>query len=203
MRRRAKLAARSSTLKEELRTLEDQMHELDDRIDSLRTLIGNAEARPSRKQNLTPAGGGRELTGSAIRITAVRVLADSSHGDAIHYRQWFDLLRDEGYEVAGKRPDAVFLSQVTRSPVVKATTKAGVYQLDFDAPKRLGRDLEALQQNLSHLAASPPSSGEELARRTGLQEEIGLEIRRTQKALTEALESLGNEPEEPPAQLAA
>lgn len=203
VRRREKLAAQSATLEKELTALRDQMREIDGRIDSLRSLIGSDEPRPSSTQNLAPTEGKRELTGSAIRTTAVRVLANSSHAGAIHYRQWLDLLQDAGYQVGGKRPDAVFLSQITRSPVVKATTKAGVYQLDFEAPKRLGRNLEALQEDLSQLAAGPPSSGAELAKRTRLQEEISLDIRRTHKALTEARESLESESTEPSAQLAA
>jgi hypothetical protein len=203
MRQRERLATRSAALNEELATLEAEMHELDEQIDSLRALIGNEEPQRPQKQDAAPSSDGCALTGSAIRMAAVRVLADSGRAGAIHYREWFDLLRDAGYEVGGKRPDAVFLSQITRSPVVKATTKSGVYQLDFDAPERLSRDLEKLQRKLGALAAESSTNSEELAKRTALQEEIGLEIRRTQKALTEALKSLGIKATQSPVQLAA
>lgn len=204
MRQRERLATRSATLNEELTALEDEMHKLDEQINSLQALVGNEEPKQQlQKPDLAPSPEGGALTGSAIRMAAVRVLADSDRAGAIHYREWFDLLRDSGYEVGGKRPDAVFLSQITRSPAVKATTKSGVYQLDFDAPERLSRNLEKLQRKLGVLAAEPSTNSADLARRTTLQEEIGLEIRRTQKALTEALKSLGTKAMQSPAQLAA
>ncbi|HMJ72341.1 MAG TPA: hypothetical protein VK471_03135 [Solirubrobacterales bacterium] len=191
-RQREKIAARAKGIREELGGLESQMHELDERINSLRGLIGDHGPQGFERPVAVPASSGQALGGSAIRMAAVRVLMESGRGDApIHYRNWLELLRDAGYDVAGKRPDAVFLSQVARSPVVKATTKAGVYELDLGAPERLTQRLEALQRELSDLAASAPSGGAELRERTVHQEEISLEIRRTQKALTEATDSLG------------
>ena len=203
MQQREKLASRSASLEEELAALADQMREVDDQLDSLRALIGDEGPQPLRKRGAAPPDDPHTLTGSAIRITAVRVLTDSGHAGAIHYREWFDLLRNAGYEVGGKRPDAVFLSQITRSPVIKATTRPGVYELDSDAPGRLTRNLEALQQELTSLAAEQSANRQDLARKTAAQEEIGLEIRRTQKALTEALKSLGIKAMQSPAQLAA
>lgn len=203
MRQRGKLLTRSTALREDLATLEDEMHELDERIASLGSLVGETEQRRAGREFHARPHDPRALTGSAIRITAVRLLADSGHVGAIHYRQWFSLLREAGYEVNGKRPDAVFLSQITRSPVVKGTTKSGVYQLDFDAPGRLSHELEVLQQKLSNAAAGASSSDEDLAQRTARQEKIGLEIRRTQRALREALGSLGHDKAEAATRLAA
>lgn len=181
------------------------MHEIDERVDSLHRLIGERESQLPCRTAPAPANSGHAvLTGRAIRLAAVRVLLESERAGApIHYRHWFELLRGAGYEVSGKRPDAVFLSQITRSPVVKATTRAGVYELDLEAPGRLSQSLEGLQRKLSGLAADAPSDKAELQERTARQEEIGLEVRRAQKALTEATESLGEASVRRPVKLAA
>jgi chromosome segregation ATPase len=112
-------------------------------------------------------------------------------------------LRDAGYDVSGKRPDAVFLNQISRSPVVKATTKAGVYELDLEAPKRLSEQLRELQQALSHVAAEVSSGDEELAKRSAEQEQLSLEIRQTQRTLLEATQGLDDVAGQQPNQLAA
>ena len=67
------------------------------------------------------------LRGPAIRETAVRMLAERG-GEALHYREWFELVTRAGYEIAGKHPPSVFLSQLSRSPAVRKGTRAGVYE---------------------------------------------------------------------------
>ena len=46
-------------------------------------------------------------------------------------------MRAAGHEIAGKDPLAVFLTQLSRSPVIRKGTRAGVYELDPTAPQRL------------------------------------------------------------------
>jgi hypothetical protein len=94
---------------------------------------------------------------------------------ALHYRAWFQLLEDAGYTVAGKDPLAVFLTQISRSPIVRKTTQSGVYELDRDAPQRLRRRIEQLHGELRELT-TPPSSHADLR-----------EIRARRKALTAAI----------------
>jgi DNA repair ATPase RecN len=203
VRQRAKVAAKAKSVREELEALETETHKLDERIDSLQALIGDRGVQVVERPAPQPADERHALAGSAIRRTAVRVLVSSGRAEApIHYREWFELLHDAGYDVAGKRPDAVFLNQIARSPAVKTTTKAGLYELDQEAPRRLRQRLEELQHALSGLAVDAPSDPAELKERTTRQEELGLEIRRTQKTLTEATEGLG-ELDQQPAQLAA
>jgi hypothetical protein len=72
----------------------------------------------------------RKLRGRAIRDVAIPLLARDHGAAPIHYRDWLALLEAQGHEVAGKRPDAVFLNQVTRHPAVRATTSSGLYCLD-------------------------------------------------------------------------
>jgi hypothetical protein len=78
-----------------------------------------------------------KLRGREIRELAVEVLAKSYGSNPIHYRSWLQLLEDREFRVAGKRPEAVFLNQVTRHPAVRATTQRGFYALDPEAAREL------------------------------------------------------------------
>jgi hypothetical protein len=71
------------------------------------------------------------LRGRRLREVAVEVLtARLGAGEAIHYRAWFQLLREQGYSVAGKDPVATFLAQVSRSDRVEAIgSRSGLYAL--------------------------------------------------------------------------
>ena len=70
--------------------------------------------------------GGQRLERIAIRLLRERV--DS--GQEIHYREWFDLIREAGYEVSGKNPLGTFLAQLNRSTAVERVGKrSGRYRL--------------------------------------------------------------------------
>lgn len=71
------------------------------------------------------------LRGQRLREMAVQVLADRHRtGEAIHYREWYELLREAGYTVAGKDPIATFLAQVSRAEQVEAVgARSGLYLL--------------------------------------------------------------------------
>lgn len=74
------------------------------------------------------------LRGARLQEIAVRVLADHQQpGEAIHYKQWYGLLRAAGYAVGGKDPLASFLAAVSRSPHVQAVgQRSGLYVLTGD-----------------------------------------------------------------------
>ena len=84
----------------------------------------------------------------------------------------------------------MFLTQITRSPVVRKTNQAGVYELDRQAPLRLRQRLERLQGELRELLAVPlrdtPSSR---ARR----HELDVAISQQERALEEALAVLARD----------
>ncbi len=71
------------------------------------------------------------LRGQRLREVAVQVLADRhGAGEPIHYRVWFNLLREDGYVIAGKDPLATFLAQVSRAERVESMGKrSGLYLL--------------------------------------------------------------------------
>ena len=145
-RHRERLLSARESLRAELQAIEASLHELDERDALLDRLAGP----PVRSASAVAVGGERPrpasaerapLRGPAIRRAAVEVLlAQPEAPQALHYRAWFDVLVAEGYEVAGKEPLAVFLTQLSRSPVVRRGTQSGVYELDPGAPRRL-RDL--------------------------------------------------------------
>ncbi len=204
-RQRARLVVDRDAALARLRDIEHVLAEVDERerlLDQLAPPV-TAEAKSSLAQcrsSATPggeagssgAGAGpmagataRVLRGPAIRQTAVRVLVRRGGVDALHYREWFELLTKAGYAVAGKNGLAVFLTQISRSPAVRKSTQPGIYELDRDAPRRLARELERLQAELRELTNRTPATtdlGEIRARRELLMSETG----QAERALEEA-----------------
>lgn len=182
LRERAKLLRRRENAAAQLAALEEQLATVDDRlglIDRLAPEAANVHPLPSRDD-------GEGLKGAAIRQAAIEVLMRGAHGAGpIHYKQWFALLDQSGRPVAGKDPLAVFLTQISRSPLVRRTTRSGVYELDLGVPARLRTRLERLHGRLS---SSPPALGsaEERAER----DRVVAEISATERALDEAEQAL-------------
>lgn len=78
---------------------------------------------------------GGALRGQRLREVAVDVLKKHARpGDAMHYRDWYELVRGENIVVAGRDPLATFLAQVTRSDAVEAVGgRSGRYRLRLAA----------------------------------------------------------------------
>jgi hypothetical protein len=189
-RHRDRLLARRDALRADLERIEAALVEVDERVALLSRLAppGTAASEPVRA-TVEPAG--TPLRGTAIRETAVRVLAGSSHGGGpIHYRRWLELVEQAGYAVSGKEPAAVFLTQISRSPVIRKTSRSGVYELDRDAPERLRRRLAALQGRLRTVTAAPADAAD-LAAIRAQREQTLAEITQAERALEEAARSLG------------
>jgi hypothetical protein len=71
------------------------------------------------------------LGGQRLREIAVQVLVDNHpEGEPIHYKQWFALLREAGYAIGGKDPQATFLASISRSPRVRSIgRRSGLYAI--------------------------------------------------------------------------
>ena len=131
------------------------------------------------------------MRGPAIRVAAVKVLVGHPRRPgALHYRDWFAPLEQAGYAVAGKDPLAVFLTQLSRSPLVRRGTQGGVYELDLQAPARLRRQLEDLKGQLRDLASPTSSSTTDLSALRSRRSALNLEIGKVEKALEEVEEAL-------------
>jgi len=193
-RHRDRLLAARASLRDELDRIEASLAEIGDRDALLSRLAPgddalmaaeNAGSGESGAAAPTPKGGWL-LRGPAIRQAAVRVLLDHpQRPEALHYRRWYELLTRAGYTVAGKDPLAVFLTQVSRSPVVIRGTQTGVYGLDPQAPRRLRERLFDLHAELRSLASTPNATAD-LAVLRERRREITAETGRTERALEEA-----------------
>jgi hypothetical protein len=192
--RRELLEARGS-LRAELDRIEGSLEELAERETLLDRLTGpgpatNDAERDHEAEGLTRRTADEDesvtvLRGPAIRGEAVRVLL--GHPDcpeAMHYRDWFSLLEADGFRVAGKDPLATFLTQLSRSPAVRKSTQAGVYELDRGAVRRLRRRQDQLREELRRLTAAPGADADASAVRTR-RTELNTELGRVEKSLEE------------------
>lgn len=130
------------------------------------------------------------LSGPEIRRTAVRLLLERSSCTPIHYRAWYGLVLGAGYVVAGKTPEAVFLTQVTRSPLVGKASDPGIYQLDLQAGARLQSRLQDLQAQLHGLSNDAALQVPDLS--TGAERRrLVAEINRVERDLREVTDLVG------------
>jgi hypothetical protein len=131
------------------------------------------------------------LRGAAIRIAAVQVLINGGQASpsTIHYSHWFQLFTDAGHGIAGQDPQASFLTQIGRSPVVLRGPERGLYTLDTSAPKRLRERLHNLHQELARLHDGQQTIAE-IATVASRRAELTREVVETERNLREALISL-------------
>lgn len=188
----------------EVQRVDEAITDVDDRLRILNQMLGDrseagdhisrgqpsANDEPRRRQH-DEVEGRQVLSGPAIREVAVQVLLrQPEYIEALHYRRWYELVRDAGYAVAGKDPLAVFLTQFTRSPAIQKSTETGIYELDRQAPLRLRQQLERLNAELKELR-SPVSTGPaELDADRARRHEPNVAIGQTERALDEALRVL-------------
>lgn len=207
-REAARLQARRDELGRELAAVEAAREELANHLRMLNRFVhdditpatrnGGSRLRavPNRSADPVPTGN-LVLKGARIREAAVRVLAGSTQARSpVHYRTWFELFTREGFLPAGKDPVATFLTQVGRSPVVQRTSAAGTYQLDFLFPERARRRLTELGAALAAAQDLPVDAGvDDIAAARVRRTELTSEIQATERALEEALRSLGDKPD--------
>jgi hypothetical protein len=100
------------------------------------------------------------LRGQRLREEAIRILG-LQHGyrRPIHYKAWYRLVEASGHRAAGQNPEATFLTELSRSPLVRRV-EAGTYELD------------------------PVGAGDEAARM--LQQSI-IDLRRAERELRETM----------------
>ncbi|ADB51458.1 hypothetical protein [Conexibacter woesei] len=180
LRERDKLTRRRDATAAQLAAIEEQLSDVEERLELIDRLVpeaANVHPLPARG---VESGDG--LKGAAIRQAAIDVLLARPGGaEPIHYKTWFHELETAGHHVAGKDPLAVFLTQISRSPVVRRTSRSGVYELDFDAPANLRARLERLHARLSEQSHAPGSAADRVER-----DRVVAEIAIAERALDEA-----------------
>jgi hypothetical protein len=113
---------------ERLRSLADRV---DDQTQRDRRLLEELEGALGRSVQLSIDDLDRRLRGQRLLAVAIRILEEKvGQGRDIHYRDWFQLLRSDGYRVGGKDPAATFLAQINRAEAVESVGKrSGRYRL--------------------------------------------------------------------------
>lgn len=173
----AQITSKRDTLLEGLAALDAREVRVRERLALIGMLAPTEPAQPVRD-----TAAGRLLEGPAIRHTAIAVLRAHPEGlGPIHYRRWLELVQDAGYLIAGAKPPATFLSQIRRSPVIRATTHPGVYELDRGAVQRL--QTHAARTRTRLLDSAPGDTGP-----------VALELQRIERDLLEATTALSAHP---------
>jgi hypothetical protein len=203
VRKRAQLSQKREDLQTRLDALDKELEAVGQEIVVLEGFaLGDTDTRqPSATPHI--AGSLTTISGGAIRTLAVPLLLRERGPGPIHYAEWAALLRTEGYQVAGKRPDAVFLNQVTRSPLVRATTKAGYYEIDLGAPQNLDDRLRQQKTKLATLMIENPKDADEFERYREAQRELQTAIARTEREIAEARTALDGFEASQPSQVRA
>lgn len=135
----------AEALREEYSLLKGRVDLSRQRADRLRELADQAETQAAADEKLLSDLAGvlglsaqisldhldGRLRGQRLREVAIEVLRERhGAGEPIHYRAWFDLLRERGYAVAGKDPLATFLAQISRAKQVEPVgRRSGLYSL--------------------------------------------------------------------------
>lgn len=187
-RRVARLLEKRADLEDAIDELDREVKGLEDRRRLLRELALERD-KPAVVGELSLANGKRVLRGAAIREVAVPLLIQEAGESPVHYKHWYELLERAGFAVVGQRPDAVFLNQVMRSPLVKASTQPGIYSIDFDAPQRLRAALEAQEDRLQ-AEGSASLAPEEVEASAKRQRELVASITKLRKQLQEVEHAL-------------
>ena len=196
-RKRSQLYERREALQTKVNDLDEELEALSHQLDRLQDFAGSrAEAIEIRKMETKDGSSFKLLSGSKIRSLAVPLLIRDHGIGPIHYKDWYALLNKTGYAVAGKRPDAVFLNQIARSPLVHSTTKSGYYALDLEAAQHLREKLQEQRSEMSALMASVPNDSESFEAHRAKQREMSIAIGRTERDLDEALSALDAAKEE-------
>src|SRR4051794_24867304 len=184
-RHRARLKTEADELRAALGRIEHGLAEIDERrvlLDRLAPSPSEADVEADDEHE-----DGKALRGPDIREVAVKLLVDNGR-EAMHYRQWYELLERAGHEIAGKDPVAVFLTQLRRSPAVRRGVRAGTYELDRGAFHRLRLHIDALQRELS---AFPPTATHDGAVIRARRSRLNTEITRAERAIEEVARVLG------------
>ena len=135
------------------------------------------------------------LRGAEIRVAAVRLLAARENPSRpMHYSEWFQIFTDAGFGIAGRDPQAVFLTQITRSVLVVHAGERGMYALDLDVPRRLREQLHVLHQELAGLHEGQQTI-EEVATVSSRRADLTSRVVKVEHELEEALASLGFDPD--------
>jgi hypothetical protein len=127
----AQLACRIRSQTEQAERLRRLAERIDERTAQDRAVLEDLQGVLGSAAQLRIDDFDRLLGGQRLERVAIELLKARKGLDAeIHYREWFDLVEDEGHRVRGLKPLATFLAQLNRSEHVKRVGhRTGRYRL--------------------------------------------------------------------------
>ena len=190
-RRLAELEERRARLQRELEVVQAAEREGRQAVKALRSIA--ARLRPGHdvdRDDDTP--GLRWLAGSELRQAIGRAaLRRAAYSRPVPWRIWHTWLREDGFDAAGKRAEATFLTQLARNPLVRRTADDGVYMLDLDLLIERRDHVRELHARLAQLP--PPDQlaliGDARLERQAVQQKIS----RAERLLEESWQLLSEE----------
>lgn len=132
------------------------------------------------------------LAGAELREQLARSALRRRPGQPAHWRNWIAWLREDGFDAGGRNPEATFVTQLTRSPLVRRAAQDGIYVLDVSLADAIRARLQDLHEQLGRLP--PPDQLALLdddAR--AARQQVQLAIGRAERALREAWNMLSQE----------
>jgi hypothetical protein len=128
-RERQSLLRRVHELRERAAMHREVLVHLEQQLAGEERLLREIEELSDRRPQLRLERLDRQLKGRRLQEVAVEVLRRRIGTDqAIHYREWFALLRAEGYEVSGRDPVNSFLTGIGRAAgVERVGSRTGLY----------------------------------------------------------------------------
>lgn len=129
------LAVRLVEVRERIEHFETLAAEARGEAESLARLMRDLEEMLGIASQIAMCELDEELRGERLRDVALAVLREKvADGTPIHYRDWFEALREAGYRVVGRDPLASFLTQISRiDRVEKVGRRSGLYRLRIAA----------------------------------------------------------------------
>lgn len=136
-------SASDALLERERRAVIERIEQLRGRVELHRELLAQLEAElatdqrllreveelTDRRPQLRLERLDRQLRGRRLQEVAIEVLR-RRQTEMIHYREWFALVRAEGWEVAGRNPLNTFLTEVGRAEgVERIGRRSGMYRI--------------------------------------------------------------------------
>lgn len=128
---RRQLIVRIEQEREQHQRLEWIIADLADRLAHDERMLGEIDSVLGHSSQLRLDDADVRLRGQRLERVAIEILdRERGRGEDVHYREWFELLRLNGYVVAGKNPVNTFLAQINRSNAVERVgRRTGLYRL--------------------------------------------------------------------------
>jgi hypothetical protein len=125
------LVARVGEEQERLEALRQMVADLEMQLDYDERVLVEIDSVLGRRPQLRLEDANLRLRGRRLEEVAIAVLGEEREpGSIVHYREWFELLRERGHLVAGKAPLNTFLAQINRCEDVESIgRRTGHYRL--------------------------------------------------------------------------